>query len=152
MKRALIAAAVLFAAPALAQEPEQKTPEPKTIEPGYWESVHRVSWPVPYRKVERRCIQPADVAKFLLGPSNHIYKCVYPVRQIGNGTIRLEGSCATKRGKPVPLTGSGTYTATTLKMQVRIVPELGGLDIPVHASTDAHRIGDVCPTPPKTGG
>lgn len=147
MKRALIAAAaVLFAAPALAQEPEQKT-----IEPGYWESVHRVSWPVPYRKVERRCIQPADVAKFLLGPSNHIYKCVYPVRQIGDGTIRLEGSCATKRGKPVPLTGSGVYTATTLKMQVRIVPELGGLNVPVHASTEAHRIGDVCP-PPKAGG
>src|ERR1700744_3286547 len=99
---ALLAPAVLIwgaAGPAAAQ---------KAISPGYWETVSKVTSPFPTQKTERRCIQPADVAKFMEGKINHIYKCTYPTKEVGGGKIVLKGSCATKDGPPVPINGSGT--------------------------------------------
>lgn len=127
-----------LASPALAQ---------KAISPGYWETTSKVTSPFPTQKTERRCILPADVAKFMEGKINHIYKCTYPTKEVGGGKIRLEGSCATKDGPPVPISGSGTFSNETMHLEARVAPQIGGLTIPVHAITDAKRLSETCPDP-----
>ena len=122
---------------------------PNAISPGYWQTTNQVVSPFPSRKVENRCIRPADVAKFMNGPGNHIYTCTYPTREIASGKIRLVGSCKTRDGKPVPLSGEGAFTADTFRMEVRIQPEIGGLTIPIRARTVAKRLGEECPAEPE---
>jgi hypothetical protein len=121
--------------------------QPRSIAPGYWETNNQVVSPMRSSKVERRCIRPQDVAKFMEGPSNHIYHCTYPTRVVTEGTIRLKGSCATKDGKPIPVEGEGTFTQDSFHMDARVAAQLGPLTIPVHAVTDAHRLGPDCPAP-----
>jgi hypothetical protein len=141
MKQLILIIALAVAAPALAQT---------AINPGYWETTNQVTSPFPTKKVERRCIRPAEVAKFMNGPSNHIYTCTYPVREIGDGQIRLAGSCKTRDGKPVPITGEGVFTADTFRLDARIETEFAGLTVPVRARTTARRLGDDCPTAPDS--
>lgn len=129
-------AASVLAGPAAAQS---------AIKPGYWETTNKVTSPFPTSKTERRCIKPSDVAKFMDGPSNHIYTCTYPTRIVGDGKIKLAGSCKSKNSKPVPISGEGVFTRDTFHMDARIQARVGGLTIPVRASTDAKRIGDDCP-------
>lgn len=135
---AALAGAALCAGPAAAQ---------KAISPGYWETTSKVTGiPLVAPKTERRCIQPSDVAKFMEGRINHIYKCTYPTKEVGGGKIRLQGTCATKDGPPVPISGDGTFTADSMHVEARVVASFGGMNIPVHATTDAHRLSDTCPT------
>ncbi len=137
----LLAAASLvlgLAAPAMAQ---------KAISPGYWETTSKVTSPFPTQKTEKRCLKPADVAKFMEGKINHIYTCTYPTKEIGAGRIKLVGSCSTKDGNPVPISGEGTFTSDTMHIDARISVPLGGLTVPVKASTDAHKLADACPDP-----
>lgn len=142
MKSLILIAALVSPATALAQS---------AISPGYWETTNQVTSPFPTRKTERRCIRPAEVAKFMNGPSNHIYTCTYPTREVGGGRIRLAGSCKTRDGKPVPITGQGVFTADTFQLDARIETELGGLTVPVRARTTAKRLGDDCPATPDAG-
>jgi hypothetical protein len=129
-------AALAAAGPATAQT---------AISPGYWETTSKVTAPFPTHKTERRCIKPQDVAKFMEGKINHIYTCTYPTKRVGDGKIRLEGTCATRDGPAIPITGEGAFTADTLHLDARITPQIGGLNIPVKASTDARRLSDACP-------
>lgn len=138
---ALILAALLVAGPAAAAEP--------LIQPGYWESTNRVLSPIRTKKVERRCITPAEVEKFMAGPSNRHYKCTYPTNVMANGQIRLKGACVSKKGRKVAVQGSGTYSPTAFTLTADIATEFMGLDIAGKASTEARRIGDICP-PPET--
>jgi len=135
-----LTAAVALAAlagPALAQS---------AISPGYWETTSKVTSPFPANKTERRCIKPADVAKFMEGKINHIYTCTYPTKEIAAGKIRLAGTCATKDGPPVPISGQGTFSNETMHIDAKVSVSLGGLSVPVRASTDARRLADTCPT------
>jgi hypothetical protein len=116
-----------------------------SIAPGYWETTNSVITPMRSTKTERRCIQPKDVAKFMEGPSNHIYHCTYPTRIISNGSIQLKGSCATRDGRPIPISGQGTFTRDTFHMEAHVAAQLGPMTVPVRAVTDARRIGDECP-------
>jgi hypothetical protein len=136
-------AVTTVAAPALAQT---------AISPGYWETTSKVTSPFPTSKTERRCIKPADVAKFMEGKINHIYTCTYPTKEIGGGKILLEGTCATRDGPAIPISGSGTFSAEAMHIEARITPKVGGLSIPVKASTDAHRLGDACPESSASAG
>ncbi len=124
----------------------------KAISPGYWETTSKVTSPFPTQKTERRCIKPNDVAKFMEGKINHIYTCTYPTKEVGGGKIRLQGSCATKDGAPVPISGEGVYTGDTMHIEARVAVAVGGLNVPVHASTDAKRLGDICPEPAVPAG
>ena len=117
-------------------------PAAEAIEPGYWETTNRVMG-VP--RTEKRCIRPVEVAQFMQGPHNHNYVCTYPVRVVTSGSIRLEGSCKSKHSAPVPVEGHGTFTSVSFHMEARIVAHIAGVDVPVHASTDARRIGAECP-------
>jgi hypothetical protein len=113
-----------------------------SILPGYWETIDHS--PVG-TKVERRCILPRDIAKVMRGPSNHIYACTYPQESIGDGKISFSGMCVDKKGHRYPLSGRGDYTHTTLRMSADVTIRLLNLPVTFNASTDAHRIGDICP-------
>jgi hypothetical protein len=121
------------------------------ISPGYWETTSKVTSPFPTSKTERRCIKPADVAQFMEGKINHIYTCTYPTKEIGAGKIRLQGTCATRDGPAIPISGQGTFASDTMHLEARIAPQIGGLTIPVRASTDAKRLADSCPADAATG-
>jgi len=124
------------------------------IQPGYWESTNRLLSPFRTTSTEKRCITPADVDKFMAGPSNRHYACTYPTKVITGGAIKLKGACVSKKGAKVAVQGSGSYTPTSFTLTAEIATEFLGLDITGRASTDAHRIGDVCPPPeaPKDNG
>jgi hypothetical protein len=134
----LALAAGLAAGPAAAQN---------AISPGYWETTSKVTAPFPTKKTERRCIKPHDVTKFMEGKINHIYTCTYPTKHVGDGKIRLDGTCSTRDGPAIPITGEGTFTADTLHLDANNTPRIAGLNIAVKASTDARRIADACPAP-----
>ena len=142
MKRLTLAALILSAAPA-----SVLAAAPPPIQPGYWESTNRLLSPIRQTKVERRCITPADVDKFLAGPSNRHYKCTYPHKIISGGRISLKGTCVSKKGRKVAVEGSGAYNPTSFNLTASIATEFLGLDIAGKASTEARRIADACPAP-----
>jgi hypothetical protein len=115
------------------------------IETGHWESTNRIVSPIRQTKTENRCIRPADVDKFMAGPSNRHYKCTYPTNVISNGTITLKGTCVSKKGQKVPVVGQGTYTPTSFNLTADVVVEFLGIDVAVRASTEAHKIAESCP-------
>lgn len=125
---------------------------PNAIAPGYWETTNQIVSPMRSTKTERRCIRPQDVAKFMEGPSNHIYRCTYPTRVIAGGTIRLSGTCATKKGPPLPVSGAGTFTRDTFHMEARVGAQLGPMTVPIRAVTKAKRLGAECPAEPSKPG
>ena len=134
---ALIPACVLLTSPALAQD--------TTIQPGYWEVTNKVSAIVSQTKTERRCITPAEVSKFVMGPSNRHYKCDYPTRVFKDGKIRLKGNCATKNGSQAALEATGTYSPTTFTMNAKISTTYAGVPLSANAITTAKRISETCP-------
>lgn len=141
---ALLTASAI-AAPAAAQ------PAPRSgasaIQPGYWESTNRMLSPIRTSSIERRCITPADVEKFMAGPSNRHYDCTYPTRAIRGGKIVLKGTCVSKNGRKVAVSGEGVYTPTSFELTADVATEWAGLPIAGRASTEARRIGDSCPPP-----
>jgi hypothetical protein len=136
---ALFAAAIVLSGPALAQE--------GTIQPGYWDVTNKVTAIISQTKTEKRCITPAEVAKFVMGPSNRHYKCDYPTRVFRDGKISLKGQCATKNGSKADVEATGTYSPTTFTMIADISTTYAGLPLSGRATTDAKRISDTCPPP-----
>ena len=117
------------------------------ITPGYWESTNKLLSPIKQTSTEKRCITPADVDKFMAGPSNRHYACTYPTKSIANGKITLKGTCVSKKGQKVAVQGTGEYTPTSFTLMADVATEFFGLDIQGRASTEAHRIADACPPP-----
>lgn len=142
MKRTALAALILTAT---AAQPAAAAP---AIQPGYWESTNRLLSPIRQSSTEKRCITPAEVDKFMAGPSNRHYACTYPTKVISGGQISLKGTCVSKKGRKVAVQGSGAYTPTSFTLTAEIATEFLGLDIAGKASTEARRIGDTCPPPP----
>ena len=118
---------------------------PDAVRPGYWETTNTVSLPVATTKTERRCVTAGDVAKFMMGPSNHIYSCVYPEQRARSGRLSFQGHCTSRKGREADISGHGTYSPTTLHVEAEVKTSLGPLPITATASTDARRIGDACP-------
>lgn len=138
---ALISAVgVLVVAPAFAQE--------QTILPGYWDVTNKVSAIISQSKTEKRCITPAEVSKFVMGPSNRHYKCDYPTRVFKDGKIRLKGDCATKNGSKASIQATGTYSPTTFTMNAKISTVYAGVPLSANATTTAKRIAENCPASP----
>lgn len=127
--------------------------EEKTILPGYWDVTNKVSAAVVLgqTKKEKRCITPAEVSKFVEGPSNRHYKCTYPTRVFQNGRITLRGSCSTKNGHTAHVQATGTYSPTTFHMTAKINTTYAGIPLSGTATTEARRIGDTCPPSAAAG-
>ena len=133
---ALIAAPVLSAGAALA--------DTSPIQTGYWESRNKIGiGPVTLsNKVERRCLTPKEVDKFIDGPSNRHYACTYPERTIVDGKISMSGQCVhRKKGTKIDLKLNGAYTPTSFDMKVRLKWGM----LVGSGTSSAQRIGDVCP-------
>ena len=137
---ALVPAGLLLAAPAQAQE--------QTILPGYWDVTNKVSAIISQTKSEKRCITPAEVSKFVMGPSNRHYKCDYPTRVFKNGKISLKGNCATKNGSKAAIQATGSYSPTTFNMEAKISTTYAGVPLSGTATTTAKRISETCPGAP----
>lgn len=120
---------------------------PDAVRPGYWETTSTLDTPVASSKTERRCVTAQDVAKFMLGPSNHIYRCTYPVQRARGGRIAFKGHCTSNKGREADISGQGTYSPTTLHVEAQVQTTLASLPITATATTDAHRLGDACPAP-----
>jgi hypothetical protein len=120
----------------------------ETILPGHWEATYTVFG---VGKTEKWCVQPKDIAKFMRGPSNHIYTCTYPVSTAEGGVIRFEGECRSRKGRHAFLNGEGAYTPTTLKVKVEIRGgvKLAGIPITVTPSMKAHLLSETCPADAK---
>lgn len=142
----LLLTTAAFAASSAGAQPSAATP----IEPGYWEATNRLLSPIQQTKVERRCITPADVDKFLAGPSNRHYDCTYPDRHIAGGVIRLSGTCVRRKGggQPIQVSGEGVYARDRFSINATIATEFAGIPLSGRASTEARRIGDACPASP----
>lgn len=144
----LLGSALLAASSASAEPSAAGSP----IEPGYWESTNRLLSPIQQSKVERRCITPADVDKFLAGPSNRHYDCTYPDRRISGGVIRLSGTCVKRKGggQPIQVSGEGVYSRDSFSINAVIATEFAGIPLSGRASTEARRIADACPATPES--
>jgi hypothetical protein len=118
---------------------------PDAVRPGYWETTNKVLSPLPSSKTENRCVSAKEVARFMLGPSNHIYTCTYPSQTAAGGRISFSGHCESRKGRQVEISGQGDYSPTTLHLIVSFKTSMGILPVSGKASTDARRIGDVCP-------
>jgi hypothetical protein len=118
---------------------------PDTIRPGYWESTNKVTAPIQSSKTEKRCITPEAVSKFMGCYINHHYTCVCPAQSYASGKILFHGDCVDAKHRHVEIDGEGAYTPTTLQMTAKGHFQMIGMSFPFSASTDAHRIGDVCP-------
>ena len=125
------------AAPALAAEGRPL--------PGYWEATNKASLLISSTKTERRCLVAADINKFLNNPSMKHYTCTYPERRVGDGQIRLRGSCSTKEGQVAQVSATGVYSPTAFHLDMSLSTRLGALPLSATGSTDAHRLGDICP-------
>lgn len=120
-----------------------------TILPGYWESQNKVSFPVSDETTSRQCITADKVDQFLSGPSSRNYKCTYAKSQVRNGSVQATGQCIDKNGMNSTIDVRGVYTPTTFKLDAELKVNVGGLGIPVRASTDAHRLSADCPAGEK---
>ena len=114
-------------------------------QPGYWEVTNVATLLFSSKKVERRCLVASEINKFMTGPSNRHYACSYPTRAVGDGAIRLKGSCATKKGQVALITAQGTYSPTTFRLKASLSTKIGGIPLAGTATTDARRLGDSCP-------
>ena len=117
-----------------------------TLLPGLWE--YKISLAGFGGEPERKCLTKAQIDKFLTDPSNRHYDCSYSTREVGAGSVRLEGVCANRK-RPTETIGmslKGAYTPTTIDMKGTARPKLAGLELPLGASVKAERVGE-CPAP-----
>jgi hypothetical protein len=120
------------------------------IQPGYWDVTNKIEAFVTKTTTEKRCITPASVAKFMLGPSNRHYKCQYPTRIFKDGKITLKGTCASKKGRNVLIEAKGSYSPTYFKLVADVDTTYAGLPLGGTFTTEAKRKGDECPPDAKT--
>ena len=130
---AAVAGATLLAAPANADNAEK-------VRPGYWEYAYKVAG---IRvSSEKKCIKPDEIDKvFFAGPCNHHHKCVYPVREIGDGKAKFDGTWTDKRGRVAHVAANGTYTDTTFNLKAHGTTTTG---IPMSVTMNAKWLG-ACP-------
>lgn len=119
------------------------------ILPGWWESTDTITSPIQQTSTSRKCITEAQIESYLTGPVNNHYACRYKAKKISDGAFSMMGDCVDHNGIPVKVSVAGVYTDTSFTMNGRIRLIIGGLPIPVSASTDAHRISADCPPPPS---
>lgn len=117
----------------------------ETILPGYWQSENKVGFPLNDDSTSLQCVTAQKVEQFLSGPSSRNYKCTYDTSQVGGGSVKASGSCVDKSGLESNIAVEGTYTPTSFELQAQLRVNVGGLGIPISASTKARRIADECP-------
>jgi len=132
-----LAGAILLAAPSSAPRAQAAASE---VLPGYWEYTTSA---VGIRSTEQKCVRPSEINRFFGGLSTRRWQCVYPVREVGNGNARFEGTCTDPGGRRVQVRLRGGYQPENFRFT-------GGAQLARHtpylpASITARRLADVCP-------
>lgn len=133
----LVAGAVLLAAPASAPQARAARSE---VLPGYWEYTTSV---LGVRDTEQKCVRPSEINRFFGGLSTRKWQCTYPVREVGNGRTRFEGSCQDRKGRRINVRLNGTYQQESFRFNGGAQLSRGTPYIP--ASITARRIAAQCP-------
>ncbi len=137
--RSLFAAAILLApATALAQQ---------AVRPGYWD--YTTSTILPGSSDGKRCVKPDQIDEFMSGPHNKHYKCVYPIKHVGDGRAMFDGECVSKHDQHYKISVAGTYDPTHFTLKGHIQGTLLGLPLTSPISIEAKWIGAECPAGAK---
>ena len=135
---ALLAGGVMLAAPAAA--PVAQTAAQSEVLPGYWEYTTSA---VGQRDTEQKCVRPSEINRFFGGLSTRRWQCVYPVREVGGGNARFEGTCTDRKGRRVNVRLNGPYQTESFSFRGGAQIVRGTPYIP--ASITARRISAQCP-------
>jgi len=130
-----LAAAAVVAAPGVAGSQSNDQPLP-----GYWTYTTSV---LGVRDTETKCVRPSEINRFFGGLSTRKWQCVYPVRQVGGGNARFEGTCTDHKGRRVNVRLNGPYTSETFTFRGGAQLSRGTPYIP--ASITARRLAAQCP-------
>ncbi len=117
-----------------------------TVLPGYWESTNSVSLLVSSKSTTRKCLTAAEVNEWITNPSTKHYSCVYDHRQIADGHASFRGVCTDHKGHQAKVAITGDYQPEHFVLNAHLKYHLtAGIDVPVVATTDAHRLSATCP-------
>ena len=132
-----LAGAIMLGAPSSAPQAQDATTE---VLPGYWEYTTSA---VGIRSTEQKCVRASEINRFFGGLSTRRWQCVYPVREVGNGNARFEGTCTDRRGRRVQVRLRGPYQQESFRFTGGAQLARGTPYLP--ASITAHRLAAVCP-------
>ncbi|CAN5277598.1 hypothetical protein BH11PSE2_BH11PSE2_13770 [soil metagenome] len=113
---------------------------PKTIDPGYWE--YKTRFLGINVDTKRRCLKAEEVDDFLTRPCNRHHTCVYPVKEVGGGKIRLDGYWQNKEGAKAKVKAEGSYSQRAFTLSAHGTSTQG---IPIGATIDAKWLAADCP-------
>ena len=136
----VIAGALFLAAPATPHAAMAAQSSADTVLPGYWEYTTSA---VGVRDTETKCVRPSEINRFFGGLSTRRWRCTYPVRQVGNGNARFEGTCEDRKGRRVNVRLNGTYRQESFTFRGGAQLARGTPYLP--ASITARRISAQCP-------
>lgn len=111
-----------------------------TVLPGYWEYTTSA---VGVRDTETKCVRPSEINRFFGGLSTRRWRCAYPVRQVGAGNARFEGTCEDRKGRRVNVRLNGTYQQENFTFRGGAQLARGTPYLP--ASITARRLSAQCP-------
>lgn len=131
----LAAGAAVLAAPGVAGSQSNDR-----VLPGYWTYTTSV---LGVRDTETKCVRPSEINRFFGGLSTRKWRCVYPVREVGNGNARFEGTCTDHKERRVNVRLNGPYTAESFSFRGGAQLTRGTPYIP--ASITARRLAAQCP-------
>jgi hypothetical protein len=141
----LIAVVVLAGAALLAPAASTMPASPPqaaadTVLPGYWQYTTSA---LGVRDTETKCVRPSEINRFFGGLSTRRWQCTYPVRQVGNGNARFEGTCQDRKGRRVNVRLRGPYAPESFRFSGGAQLARGTPYIP--ASITARRLAAQCP-------
>lgn len=135
-----VAGALFLAAPATPQAAMATQSGADSVLPGYWEYTTSA---VGVRDTEQKCVRPSEINRFFGGLSTRRWRCTYPVRQVGNGNARFEGTCTDHKNRRVNVRLNGTYTQESFSFRGGAQLARGTPYLP--ASITARRLAAQCP-------
>ena len=136
----VIAGALFLAAPVAPQAAMAPQSSEDTVLPGYWQYTTSA---VGIRDTETKCVRPSEIHRFFGGLSTRRWQCTYPVRQVGNGNARFEGTCEDRKGRRVNVRLNGDYQPESFSFRGGAQLVRGTPYIP--ASITARRLAAQCP-------
>ena len=136
----VVAGALILGAPAQPRAAMTAQSSADTVLPGYWEYTTSA---VGVRDTETKCVRPSEINRFFGGLSTRRWRCTYPVRQVGAGNARFEGTCEDRKGRRVNVRLNGTYQQESFSFRGGAQLARGTPYLP--ASITARRISAQCP-------
>lgn len=136
----VIAGGLLLAAPVAPQAAMTPQSSADTVLPGYWEYTTSA---VGVRDTETKCVRASEINRFFGGLSTRRWRCTYPVRQVGDGNARFEGTCTDHKNRRVNVRLNGTYTQESFSFRGGAQLARGTPYLP--ASITARRVSAQCP-------